>query len=280
MSKRTIAQALKSFIPNWLAERPSLKVGYNILFAIATVLDTLEEQLFEGTLAPFPGLGDPSALPLTGRGRGLVQGLTETDDAYAIRLRDWIDAWAGAGSEESLLTQLQGFLGGNLVIRHIMRTGNFVTINADGTFSYDSDPTWDWDSELLTLNPEDRPTDVWLVIYITDSRWPIYSGDLTSVDWIAAWGAQVLGAGHKVPPNAIDGVNSIIASWKAAHVYLRAIIWTNDTSLFVPGALGGVPDGTFGNWSRVDGSNNQVPARLTDNGGGKYVRYWTPEFGG
>lgn len=274
---RTIRNAVKRFVPNWLADVPGLNVGFSVLYTVSLILDMMIETILEGVRAPLPGLGDNSALPFIGQSRALPRGLTETDAAYIARLQAWLDTWDNAGSAETLVQLIQIFLGNNLVVRLIDRNGNFVTVNADGTTTFTTDATWDWDS----FAPERSSWwgDTWIVIYVTDGRYPVYASR-SDAAFLATWGTtQNFGYGHRVTRGVIDGIYAITGVFKAAHTWIPAIIWTNDTTLFVPGSLGGTPDGHYANWSKVNGSNQQVPARITAHTG-HYIRYWLPPAGG
>jgi hypothetical protein len=274
---RNIRDALRSIVPNWLSDRPGFNVGFRVLYVIALFCDKLVEVMLEGARAPLPGVGDPSALPYIGRTRGLIRGLTESDDEYAARLRAWLQFWENAGGAEQLVSLVQTFLGGGLVVRLISRDGRFVTANFDGSAQVALDGSWDWDSGL----PERAGWwgDMWLVVYLTDGRYPVYA-NLSDAAWLAAWGTyQGFGAGMQVTRDVVDGVASLLASFKGAHTWLSAIIWTTDTNLFTPGSLGGIPAGQFGNWSH-DVATEQVPARLTVSPFTGTLRYWIPRFGG
>lgn len=274
---RNIRNSLKSFIPNWLADVPGLNVGFAVLFVVALVLDMFIETMFEGGQAPFPGFGTNTALPYIGQSRALPRGLTETDDEYIVRLLAWLETWDNAGSAETLVQLIQTFLGNNLVIRLIDRNGNFVTANADGTTTFTTDATWDWDSAISARSS--WWGDTWIVVYVTDGRYPAYTSR-SDAAFLAAWGTtQGFGYGHQIPRNVIDGIFAITGAFKAAHTWIPALIWTDDTSLFNPGALGGIPDGHYGNFSKTNGSNQQVPARITAHTG-HYIRYWLPPAGG
>lgn len=278
---RNIRNAIKSFVPNWLSDRPLLNVGFSFIFVVALMCDLFIEQLFQGTLAPFPGQGTPTALPLIGRMRGMIRGLSESDASYIARLINWLDLWAVAGGAETLALLVQVVLGGNLVVRVVDRAGNFVTANANGTTTYVKDTSWDWDSEIATHAPSRAGFwgDTWIIVYNTDGRWPTYSS-LTDPAWLAAWGTyQGFGTGLQIPRNAVDIVYQVVAPFKGAHTWLAAIITCEDPSLFVPGSLMGIPDGASGNWGHYDGSNNYVRARLQTHLGLK-VRYWIPTYGG
>lgn len=273
---RNIRDSIKSFIPNWLANRLALQVAFKVIYIIALMCDLAVEAMLEGFRAPMPGLGTPTALPYIGQTRGLIRGLTETDASYIARLLKWLDLWEQAGSAETLVQLVQVFLGNNLVVRLVDRSGNFVTANANGTTTFTTDGNWDWDDAIV-----ERFTwwgDLWLIVYDTDGRYPTYS-NLSDPTWIAQWGTyQNFGTGHEVTRNVVDGIYAITGSFKSPHTWLSAIVWCTDPLYFIPHSLSGTPDGNFGNWGRDIGDVTS-PARLTQTVGGT-IRYWTPQFGG
>ncbi len=281
---RNIRHALKSIVPNWLADLPGLNVGFAILFIIALCADILVDVMMQGLFASWPGKGDPSALAYIGRARGLIRGIGESDDAYALRLQQWLDIWPESGSPATLGKLIQGYLGGNLVVRVIGRRGDFTTINADGTVTTDTDTTWNSDETEYPIRAINPPTqagywsDYWVIVYL-DNRWGTYA-DFNDAAWLANWGTYNGGGiGHEVPRGIRDDINSIVAVFKGAHTWVEYIALTTDTALFVPGSLGSTyPDGYWGRWSRYV-AGKQVPARALASGGGT-IRYWVPAGGG
>ncbi len=278
-SPHNIRHALKSVIPNWLADVPGLNVGFAVLFTVALIADLLVEFMFQGLFAAWPGKGTDTALPLIGQSRGIIRGFGESDAAYAVRLQDWLDLWPEAGSDERLGRLIQGYLAGNLVVRVVDRRGQFTTINADQTVTVEHDASWNFDA---TQDPQrvDWWSDLWIIVYVTDNRWPTYTTLLDPV-WLAAWGNSTgsYGAGHQVPRTIPADIKSIISIFKGAHTWIEALVFTSDTALFIPGSLGSTyPNGRWGNWSRII-SNSQSPARAITSPGGE-LRYWIPKNGG
>lgn len=281
---KNLRHALKSIVPKWLADRSQgLNVGFAVLFVIALMADILIEVLVQGARAAFPGIGTPTALTYIGRSRGIVRGFGESDVSYAEILRQWLDLWPDAGMPELIARLIQRYMGGNLRVRYVERrhstsSARFTTINPDGTVSVVDDTTWNWDE---TQFPEraDFWSDFWIIVYVTDGRWPIYD-DFFGTDWIAAWGdPNNGGTGHNVPRSVVSDVNGIISFWKGAHSYCRSVVFTNDESIFVPGSLGVTfPNGYWANWSRISNEDVQVPARAITSGPG-YIRYWIPNNG-
>lgn len=279
---RNVRNAIKSFVPNWLSDQPVLNIGFSVLFIIALTCDFFIEQLFQGVLAALPGQGDPTTLAYIGRSRGLIRGLSETDASYIARLIGWLGLWNVAGGAETLVLLIQAYLGNNLVVRLVDRAGNFVTANADGTTTKIKDINWDWDSGIAaTYGQPSRVSfwgDTWLIVYTTDGRWPVYTSR-SDPAFLAAWGTyNGLGSGHQVPRAAVDGVYQILASFKGAHTWMVALMFTDDTTQFVPLFLG-FPDGQEADWSR-EIAGVRTPDRTTATGGGHYIRYWIPPFGG
>lgn len=288
---RGVRDALKSIVPAWLADRADdLNKGFKVLWVIAQMADGIVQTSIEGVKAALPGLGTPTALALIGASRRILRGVSETDDEYAARLRTWLDVWTNAASDEVLLQLLQGFLGPDIALpklRLITRAGHFTTLNVDGSFTYDTDTDWtipgsSWDT-FYQPHHDQWWSDIWIVVYVNASRWPIYTS-LTDPAWTAIWGAGTLGLGHQVPREAAQGVMSIIADMKGAHTFVQAVIFTTDTALYVPGALGGTgdPDGRWGSFS-APGFTSRVQAgvRTMSTGGGLgAIRYWTPYRGG
>ncbi len=275
---RNIRHALKSIIPNWLSEVPGLKVGFTVLFVIALFCDLLVEVMLEGLFAAWPGKGTSTALSLNGRSRGFVRGLGETDDAYALRLIAWLDTWPDAGADELLVRLIQGYLGNNLVVRLIDRRGRFTTIDANNDVTVEHDATWNFDATEL---PERTAwwSDFWVVVYVTDGRWATYT-DLTDTLWLQNFGhTDRGGVGHTVDRHTPQDIKTLLGIFKGAHTYCEAIVFTDDTALFIPGALGATyPDGRWGHWSRLS-AGVQIRARAIDSGAGS-IRFWVPSAGG
>lgn len=292
---RGLRHALTSMVPNWLSNRPGANVGFRILYSIALMFDVLVEMMLQGLYAAMPGKGTPTALGVLGQSRGILQGLTETNSAFAVRLRNWLFYWYNAGSGEILAQMIQSFLPGNPQVRIVDRSGNWVTAFQNGTTQAQVDTAWNWDS---ISNPERANwwSDIWIIVYPDPwVTWEPNNGAGPGTGWANAaaqtqWssgGPQGLGIGHQVPRVAVDGILQIVATWKGAHTYVVAIMFTNILGLFTPGSLTsyGNPDGTWGNWGKFSSLLGVwVPARTRElTIFGQYVghvRYWTPAKGG
>lgn len=281
-----IRNALHKIVPRWLSRRPQttqrpvgFEFGFRYLWMIATTADVFLELTIEGIFSWFPGytLGDTSqlldpstALPLIGRSRGIMRGEADTDASFAARLPHWLEDWEGAGSSEVLAKEIQAYLGNTPMVRIVDRAGNWVTRASDGTVTK-VNAAWNWDS---VSNPERAGywSDLWIIVY--PCEWPVTGATLASL--VGAWGTyQGVGTGHAVPRAAVDAILNLVETWKGAHTWCVAILWSYDATLFVPGSpVAGDPDGTWGGWSKNVGGT-QVPARLNDG----RVRFWIPAQG-
>lgn len=261
-----IRDALRGIVPNWLSDRQGFNVGFAILYVIALMCDFLVDKMLQGLAAAWPGAGTPTALYLVGQSRGLPRGATETDDEYAVRLRAYLDFWADDAGEPAALAQLvQLAVGDNAVVRVVDRHGTFNTCNADGSITTEVDTSWNWDEtdypERGAL-PDPWWSDLWVIVYIDAAKWRFYS-DLSDSDWVASWGGDNYGLGMMVPRPPVAAVHNVVSAFKGAHNYAVAVIFANDTSLFVPGALGAYPDGHQANFSR-NVAGVQTPDRIAD----------------
>jgi hypothetical protein len=279
MSQKGIRDWLKAYIPKWLSNRPGLNNGFKILYGMAVQADMLLDLAIEAVGSWWPGyalgatnqaLDASSAIPLLGLSRGILQGEAETQAAYAVRLQAWRETWANAGSSEVLAEEIQAYLGNTPTVRIVDRSGNWVTRAPDGTVSKVVAP-WNWDS---VSNPERAQwwSDLWIIVY--PCEWPITGTTLASL--VGVWGTyNGGGTGHGVPRAAVDAILSLVETFKGAHCWCQAILFSYDATLFVPGTtVSGDPDGTWGNFSRNVGGV-QVPARLADG----RVRFWIPNGG-
>jgi hypothetical protein len=290
MGVRLLRNALAGMVPPWLANRAGLNTGYKVLYTVALLGDTLIETSWEGLLATFPGVGTLTALDLHAQSRGLLQGPNEPDASFVQRLIAWLVTWEQAGSAEILAQQIQiymigqGTLGTGVmpVVRIVDRNGNWVIANSDGTITTTSAP-FDWDETLgwvddVGQNPgatvSEWWSDMWIVIAPPTGSSPIYPLYTSTSDpaWLANFnGPKTLACGHQAPLNVVNGIDTLIATWKGAHVWIRCVIWPGDSTSFSPSTP--TADGTFGNFSKnvggtqVQGRNATARYHIPPNGG-------------
>jgi hypothetical protein len=258
-----LRDAIRAWIPPWLADRgrapEPLRTGFAVIWAWAAIFDAQIDTRIQGVEAKFPGFGTPTALPLIGRSRGILQGQGETDDNFAARLIPWLDRWRRAGSAEAIALSLHEYLSNHPRVRVVNRAGRMITCETDGTFS-DDQVAWDWDSVTDPGNAT-HWWDLWIVV--DQPPWPIDSpwGDGER------WGGG-LGFGHDAPREDVDAVLALIRQWKSEHSYVRSIIWTYDSSLFDPSTPTTMPDGTWGRWHVLSGGVAVPSGRSPD------CRFW------
>ena len=253
---RVLSDGLDRLLPWWVRNRPQFKRGYNVVRAFAEVCDDQIDDLIEGIQSAWPGRGTPTALSQIGATRGIVRGLSDTDDDYAGRERGWLDRYPRMGSDEAIARELHEYLRSRPMIRVVDRHGQWTEINASGvlrTFT----AAWDWDSISHPTAATDRPTDIWIIIYASYAHQP---------NWAALDGSH--GIGHTSLPNEREQAISIIKQWKPAHNFVRCVIFADSPSALNPEASVGIPDGRWGYWGKDDGSGGRVKARSTA------FRYW------
>ena len=258
----------KFFGPAWLTQNgESELVGYTV----DTLKDAFVSRLRAGLLARFPQ-NDPAgattapddALAAMGRDRGIIRGINESSQRYAVRLVRAIDDWQTAGNPFTLLKQLAAYCGPGPAFRTVDVRGNWYSIAADGTPSaLINVANWDWDGDPLALEKWSR---FWVVIY-PNGLW------LPGLNW--GDGGFVYGApgatwGTTATTDQVASVRGIVSDWKPAGTRCVNIIIAFDGTSFNPATLrdaAGLPNGTWGGWAHyVNGV--VVPVRLAT------ARYW------
>jgi hypothetical protein len=261
--------AIKLVLPWWLSDRieEGKTAGYRYIWSVVSTLDELTEGLIQGVQSPWPGKGTPTALPYIGRSRGILRGQADTDDEYATKLRGWLDRWLAAGSQLAIAREIHEYLSDHPRVRVINRAGHWVTMNEDGTVET-ADATWDWDS---VSNPERAGnwSEIWVVVYTSQFPNAGTWGDGRK------WGLRDSGLGHVVKRVDRDAMHNLIGTWKAAHSLVRTIIWTTDNALFDPTAPLTLPNGNWGQWSKLMSGGSRVASdRNTST-----CRFWELENG-
>lgn len=263
-SDNRIRDQLRGWVPWWLQDRKyssGKTVGFRFLWSMIAALDAYADWILAGLLAAWPGAGTPTALPYIGRSRGILRGQADTNDSFAVKLRNWLGKWAAAGSQRQLAIEIHEYLGNAPRVRIVNRAGDWTTVAADGTVTaYKGAFNWD-----LNSNPERAGywSEMWIIVYPT--QWAL-AGNWASDSWGTGGG---LGFGHDVSRVEYDAIKALIAQWKSAHSKVRAIVWTSDAALFDPAVPLSLPDGEWGDWG-TEGSGSRVASHrnLTT------CRYW------
>ena len=260
--------SLRSWLPWWLSDRKyssGKTVGFRAVWVMIAMLDAIADWIVAGLVAPWPGMGTPSALPLISRSRGILRGMGDTDATHGARLRSWLDIWALAGSSVQLAREVQNYLGNSPTVRIVNRAGSWVIIGPDGAVSsVQGDASWHWDD---TSNPERAGywSEMWIIIYATPFAMPALGtwGDGS------VWGGDGTGINQTVSRVDYDAVKNIIATWKSAHSKVRAIVWTTDITVCNLAYPDSLPDGQWGNWGTTGAA-----ARVASNRNYTTCRYW------
>lgn len=272
-----LRETLSTYLPTWLGNVPGFRNLYAILWTAALLGDCLREVAWEGQLAAYPGVGTRTALPLIGASRALIQGPTEPDDVFAVRAIAWRDNAEAMGSSTGIAKNVQAFLNGQgslgpgvlPVVRVIDRNGDTTTANADGTITYGS-VTWTWDDlgGWVDGGAYREPSEV--VGYWSD-QWIVIEDPYTHYTstsdpaWLAAWNSGDQTFDSLTPQAVVNGIMSILRTWKGAHEYERCVVWAPDPTTFAP-------TGYYGNASR-NVSGLQTPSR------DPALSYWQPASG-
>jgi hypothetical protein len=274
----SLRATLARYVPTWLGNVPGLRNLYSVLWTFALISDCYREIAWEGQLAAYPGVGTPTALPLIGASRGLVQGPGESNAAFAVRAREWLTAVAEMGNAEGLVLQVQAYLVGQgslgagvyPVVIMVDRNGNTTTANADQTITVGS-VSWNWDESGGWVGPDwyHLPVEVdgwwsdsWLIV---EDPFTHYTG-FSDANWLAAWNSGDQTVDSLTPQFVVSSVEAIVDTWKGAHAYIRCIVWTPNPSSFVP-------NGFYGNWGDTQ-AGTYAPRRDGT------LSYWQPVAGG
>lgn len=252
-----LSENIEKILPWWMRKRIGLDRAYKFLWASALMCDALVHALLEGIEAPWPGYGTPTALSEIGATRGIVKGLSDTNDEYAARLQGWLDSYARMGSDESIARSIHEYLLNRPMVRVVDRHGQWTEIDTSGnlrTFN----AQWDWDSISHPNAATERPTDVWVIVYGSAYEHQPSWDELDVMH----------GIGHTVPIGESDQSIAILKQWKPAHNWIRCVVWVDDSADLDPENEIGLPDGRWGNWSKDDGMGERVPSRDTN------FRYW------
>lgn len=272
MSVRGFRDSLRSYVPQWLADRPSLRTGFTLLYVIAGLCDRAVQAALEGVRAGWPGFdGRTDNLTLLGDSRSLLRGETETAPHFETRLQQWLTTALDMGGDVGLAKQLHEWVAGNPMIRVITRNGLYTTIAADGAVSQVT-AAWDWDS---VSNPERNVGgagsvgrfDMWIVVYPTTATG--YPGAGFYVPTTGHWGdgqgpgLSKRGIGNTGTSTEADTIRGLIATRRGGHITPRTLIWSYDAAAFDPAtpARSGNPDGTWGRWfhaSSCEASRNRT----------------------
>ena len=274
-------------VPVWLSNRPGLQVGFKLLWSIATICDTLIHGIGAGLADALPGIADASSSSELGVNRGIVQGPSQTNDAFATELIDWRALWRGAGSDEALCVILQNYIPGTPTVRVVNRASRWVSLIA-GTFSYVmgqpapsgaytaftylATAAFRWDSLSNPARSGDW-SDIWIVV--STPPWPAETRTLAQLDTayttFAGWAATGWGVGMQVPRAEVNAILAAVKQWTAPHCNPRCIVF-DYTGGWDPTAPMLALD-YCGPWAFGEYGYAPTPQRPSG------ARYWVPSYG-
>lgn len=305
---------LDSIVRPWMLQAPRQHWA-RLMGGFAPLLDGMSEGVYEGRLAAMPGQNQVpniggnvyenfDALPLIGRDRSLVQGLSETPFQYAARLRAWLDAWSGAGTPFALLTYVAALLQPDPgIVRIVTSGGDWWTL--DGTvftwqrgslgWSYDfaagtlSTPggtahAWDWDSATLPPPPRQGWARFWIVCYLPNTD-PYCDADEGAYQdpglFSDTWNNPISSGNDGLPDEGVTGLTTpakwcaalrnAVEAFRMAGIPCERIIVSLDPAAFNPtgdSTPTSIPDGQWGWPSKPATGPHRVWSRYP---GARYV---------
>lgn len=269
-------------LPGWLQKGHSRDYIDTMVLAIDALMEGIYQVRY-GILA----LDDdppPDAVPFVARDRNLPPGFSELAKDYFKRAASWRQLWRASGRMRPMLQAIAGVWGPNPPKMRVVREfgwasdsipkARWTTRNPDGTFEdhIENPSNWDWDGEFI-------PNREWLIIYAPTTT-PVmgldgtYGGILVPV-----WGESGVRPdgvfdkktlGTSAWREYVTRTQHVVDLFKPAHVLVQNIIIAFDPASFdptTPAGDPGMPDGTWGNWSKQE-AGVQVPTRLAT------ARYW------
>ncbi len=264
---------VSSRIPVWM----SRSVGFRFLCSMILLADVGVQVLLEALYARFPGLGTNTALPSIGYSRGMVRGMGDTDLSFGARLTQWLTRWQVAGSQLAIASAIQDYCAGNPKIVVVNRSGTMTTLAAGASsapvfgssWTVQYGVAWNWDG---LSNPARAGywSEEWIIVYTPP--WPI-SGTIDTSN-PTKFG---LGLGTQSPRADVDAIKGLLDTWKSAHSYVRALIFSYDPTLFNPAVPASMPDGTWGYAGFMSGANLGLSSRGVKEQAGS-VRVWEPSL--
>src|SRR5580704_10542471 len=243
-----LQSTLSSYVPNWIANLPGSNSLFKFLWTVERLSLCLQEIAFEGQMAAYPGVGTPTALPLIGASRDLLQGANEPQADYIARLINWINIGKQRGSGLALARAVQSFLaqpgGTYLVVRVQCRNGDFFQSNADRSTTVGNNPAWDWDNLGGWVNgtgfiPPATIANSWTDIWVLVQDFTTHYTSFTDTNWLAAWGSGTETIDSMISPTIPPGVFGIVKGYKGLVNYSRAVVLVPDPTSFTPNGFYG-----------------------------------------
>ena len=156
------------------------------------------------------------------------------------------------------------------MVRVIERNGDAITVHADRTMT-ESSVTFDWDDlggwiDGAGVNPPDVVAGYWSDEWIVIEDPYTHYASFSDAAWLAAWNSGDKTVDSLASQASVNGIASILLSWKGAHEFERCIVWCPDPTTFTP-------TGYYGNASRNVAGTQTAQRDPT-------LAYWQPVDGG
>lgn len=227
--------------------------GAPLLYSIGLLLDACQRHYRLALLARYPGpaqtkegtvYAPADALQYIARDRRIERGRGETSQAFAARLNTWLDDHKTRGNPYALMRQLRAYLGVAVRIRTVDNSGNWYTIEADGTLDLASVTAgtafgWDWDGQAAQWSR------FWAIIYPTAAGEPWSEGPAWG-DPGLVWGTPGATWGTTATVGEVEAVRRIVRDWKPAGTRCEHIIIAFDDASFDPTGPTDLPTGDWG----------------------------------
>jgi hypothetical protein len=210
---RTWRDTLRQIVPVWLRGK---NLG-GVLFAVGSIVDTMNDALVGSVKARFPGKYGTEPYGIIGRERRIRRGRTEPDATYQQRLVGWLDAHALRGGPIALLQQLwQHYAPNNFAIELVYANGRRFSLAVDGSITWDDVGdfhTAEWAHWTLYFH--------WPDPVHTDGVWD----DAGTWDDGGVWDSDLT-------PQEVTDLRLIPREWNAAHCFGNVVLLNSSIELW------------------------------------------------
>ncbi len=198
----TFRDTLVNSVPRWLRAG----IGGKILYAFGRCMDLLGDAIAEAVKRRFPGYEAFDSLNIIGKDRKIRRGIIEDEEAYATRLKEFLQDHGARGGPFPLLKQIHGFYAGNpfdVELRYHTGRQFLMDVNGDVTIS---DTVW--------TPPFSEPDKWarWFLIY----QWPGAVNDDGNWDDPGTWDDGGIWDSD-ITSEERDQIVQVPSEWKAAH---------------------------------------------------------------
>lgn len=251
--RRRFRWSFKALLPSWLSEEE----GEAIWYSLGWIIDAALDRYYWALLSRWPSFAPLDAYPYLEQDRKIRRSIAVLRNpgdptvraGYIARLHGWLDAARVRGGAFALLEQVRAYMGGDGIrVRWVDASGNWYTIDRDGTKSYKlGTGNWQWDG---VPNPPNWSR-FWVIIYpsyddesATFAPWdkpPPFDGSWF-FDGSFVWGSDAA-------PEEVDTLRKIVEDEKPAGrrqewiIYYYHVDGGPDLDAFDPDNP--APDGTW-----------------------------------